>query len=207
MTDDAYKEMTLENNKHIDSLTRGLHDITKAIGSTNSKIEDLVEVIHTQNVLAEKLENLDKNIADYSKRMYGEIADIKKKQQDTGCPQLKIERENVNALGNSLDHERVRIDTHEKKLDGMISSATVKWFAAGLAVYIISFGVHVNEELNRLDRLLLSKIEMQGQINKNNSNIHAQFTYTLDKVVERADKCQSSVKDRLSTLEYKTGVQ
>lgn len=203
MDDIAYKEMTLENNKHIDRLAQSVSDVVKTVGTTHQKLEDLVDVINTHNVLSERVDNLDKSIEDYAGRMYKEIDVIKTKQQDTGCPQLKIERENVNGLGKSLDYERSRIDTHESKIDGFISAVTMKWFAAGILMYAIAFGTHTVGELNRLDKLATEKIHMQRGLNKNNEDIHARLESNIKTVHVEQDECQDKLRTRLNVLERK----
>jgi hypothetical protein len=59
MTDDAYKDMILAHDKHIDKLTISMEHIASSVIATHGKINDVIDVISQQNVLMEKISNLD----------------------------------------------------------------------------------------------------------------------------------------------------
>ena len=203
MTDDAYKDMTLENNKHIDALTTSVGSIADAISTTNAKIEDLVEVMYAHNVLSEKVDNLDSNVREYSVRMYKEIEDIKSKQQEVGCPQLKIDRESIRAIGRSIDIERHRIDHHEGVINTTVPAATLKWVAAIILTYTISFGVYVESGLNSLRTVAAEKIHMQREINSNVKSALARSEHNMELHVAANLKAYDVTNKELKSLELK----
>jgi hypothetical protein len=59
MTDEAYKDMILAHDKHIDKLTSSMEHIASSVIATHGKINDVIDVISQQHVLMEKISNLD----------------------------------------------------------------------------------------------------------------------------------------------------
>ncbi|MEA1892660.1 MAG: hypothetical protein U9N33_08120 [Campylobacterota bacterium] len=61
MNDDEYKRLVIAHDKDLQALTHNTNSLTISIQSIGSKIEDLVDVISQQSVLAEKIMHIDKN--------------------------------------------------------------------------------------------------------------------------------------------------
>lgn len=95
MSDEDYKTMILQHDKHIDKLAISIEHIAGAVGTTNRKLEDVIEVISKQNVLMEKLSNLEINSKESFDRVHDELREIKTKQNDTGCPLLLVANKRI----------------------------------------------------------------------------------------------------------------
>ena len=73
MTDDNYRDMVIDHDKHIDSLTTSVQVLADGISSSNKKLDDVIEVITHQNVLVEKVENIDRDARESFARVHSRV--------------------------------------------------------------------------------------------------------------------------------------
>ena len=78
MTEDAIVAKITEHDIHLDKLSVAIEhlattaaDTNTQIGKTNDKIDKMVEVISAQNVIKERLNNLEDNLKESFKRVHG----------------------------------------------------------------------------------------------------------------------------------------
>lgn len=88
MSDEDYRDLVLAHDKHIDKLANSIEHIAGAMGSTNRKLEDVINVISTQNVLMEKFTNLEINLKESFNRVHEKIKNVEDTQNKTGCSGL-----------------------------------------------------------------------------------------------------------------------
>lgn len=98
MSDDEYRDLVLQHDKHIDKLADSIEHIAGAVGTTNRKIEDVLSVISQQNVLMEKFANMETNLKESFNRVHAKIRDIELKQNETGCPLLVVANKRIAKL-------------------------------------------------------------------------------------------------------------
>lgn len=70
MNDDGYRDMVIDHDKHIDQLTNSVTILAGNVKSTNEKLEDVIDVITHQNVLQERMANLDMNFKESFGRVH-----------------------------------------------------------------------------------------------------------------------------------------
>lgn len=80
MSDEDYKDMIMQHDKHIDKLAISIEHIAGAVGSTNRKLEDIIDVISKQNILMEKFSNLEANLKESFGRVHEKIRKIETNQ-------------------------------------------------------------------------------------------------------------------------------
>lgn len=85
MSDEDYKDMILQHDKHIEKLAIGIEHIAGAVDSTNKKLESIIDVISKQNILMEKFSNLETNSKEAFNRIRSEIQEIEHTHKHTGC--------------------------------------------------------------------------------------------------------------------------
>ena len=73
MNDEGYRDMVIDHDKHIDSLTQSVSALADNVLGTNSKLDNVIEVLQHQNVLQEKLFNLDKHTTESFERTFDRI--------------------------------------------------------------------------------------------------------------------------------------
>jgi len=101
MTDEEYKGLVLQHDKHIDRLADSIEHIAGAMGSTNRKLEDIIDVISKQNILMEKFSNLESNLKESFGRVQEKIRNLEVVQSGDGCAALKNAAKRVDKLENN----------------------------------------------------------------------------------------------------------
>jgi len=99
MTDQEYKGLVLQHDKHIDRLADSIEHIAGAVGSTNRKLEDIIDVISKQNILMERFSNLETNLKESFSRVHEKIRDLEVVQGGgDGCGALRNTTKRVDKL-------------------------------------------------------------------------------------------------------------
>lgn len=164
MNDDSYKDMVLQHDKHIDSLASSIGTLADNVGSTNKKLDDVIDIINHQNVLVERMNNIDTNVKEFAVRIGTRLDSIEKQQNHEGCSALKLEHENINSLGKSVDQLRLAqtkieskvedyVKTNDVKTSKFLNGNTIKGVVLFIVGYLIVFGTYVVQELHRLDKV------------------------------------------------------
>jgi len=144
MNDSDYKDMVIEHDKHIESLATSIESLATGVGATNKKLEDIIDVISTQNVLIEKFTNLETNLKESFNRVYNKIRAIEEKQDLNGCPVLNIEAEKIRVANK-------RISNLEIEVKKIISPMLIKSTASLLIIQAILFGTYLVQSIHSLD--------------------------------------------------------
>lgn len=184
-----------DHDRHLDTLSSAVEGLANTASTTNGKLDKLVDAISSQNVLAEKVANMDHNIIDSFARRDARIASLEEVQKSIGCSKVQLAKESIGGLGRSIDTIRDELKGHiqastsrmeniEDKISTFISGGVVRW-SLGILVTMLaaSYAVSNAKENNimekieenaetsvRLDKLAVEKIHMQRQINKNNED-------------------------------------
>jgi len=151
MDDKDYRDMVLRHDKHLDKLVT---TIELFAASTDKKLDDLISVINTQNVMSERQDNQEKNLIEYSTRMdailkesfdrvHNEIKRVKHQMVTEGCSVAQIEHQKVKDLARSVDEVKDDIKAVKKQQGTFISAAVVKWGAGILLTYLVIFGTYI----------------------------------------------------------------
>lgn len=163
-----------EHDRHIDILSHAIEDLSATAGQTNEKLDKVVDALNTQNVLIERMNNLDVNLKESFGRIHDRIKRIDDIQDGAGCSKLAATNVNIDSLGRSVDTIRTTVSTNnteckdrilivENELDTYISGATLKWFLGGISFYIIMFGIYTVSHIHALESAVLShSIESDG---------------------------------------------
>lgn len=166
------EHMVISHDKHLDRLTTSVETLADSVGSTNRKLDDVIEVISAQNVMVERMNNMDVNMKEFAVDMRGKIKSLEETQSTTGCTPLKVSQESISGLGRSLDTIRERVEIIEDNEKSSVSGSVIRW-GAGLLVTIIIVIVSVaSDNINALregvqdvDKTVASRIATQIGIN------------------------------------------
>jgi len=175
MTDEHYKEMILTHDKHIDRMSSSIETLAGSMGETNKKLDGIIDVISTQNVLIERFNNLEENLKESFGRVHGKIQVLEEAHSTTGCAKMSSVEMSIKSVGRSLDDVRNQVKIVEEHQENSVSSSTVKWVGGFLLTYSILFGTYVVEELHRMDQAQITQqYKQEGDkysqelVNKNN---------------------------------------
>jgi hypothetical protein len=83
MNDEQYKDMVITHDKHLDKLTDSVSMLVGNVKSTNEKLEDVITVITQQNVLQERMANLDHNFRESFERVHKRTDIVEKLVRNT----------------------------------------------------------------------------------------------------------------------------
>ena len=171
MHEDYYRKMVIDHEKHLETLTSSVSHLTNIVGSTNSKLDDVIAVITQQNVLVERMNNLDNNVADAFKREGGRIDRLEQVSGDSGCSLAKklcssyeVLDEKLKVANKRIDTTNVSVKTVDTKVEGTVSSNVVRWALSLLMVYSIGFGTYVVSSLHKFDNALVSHIASDNAV-------------------------------------------
>lgn len=135
-------------SQSIEHLANAVKDTNYQIGTTNRKIEDIIEVISTANVIAEKVSNMDSQLKESFDRVHDEIADIKSTQSVEGCAVLKVQASTIVANARELKWAKAEIETLKADAKKHLPSWATKWLLAVGVLQSIAFGTYVVSSLH-----------------------------------------------------------
>jgi len=213
-----------DHDRHLDTLSNAVEGLTSAASTTNGKLDKLVDAISKQNVLAEKVANMDTNIADSFARRDARISALEDIQKNVGCSKVQLAKEGINSLGRSLDtvrdelkdyvHEsNHRMESIEAKNSTFIGGGVVRW-ALGIMVTLLAANYAISNATNsnihkKIDENA-EKIHMQLQINKNNEVLFnnektklMRVEKELDTHIEHYQSKKENLSSRLLKIEAK----
>jgi len=162
MTDTMYKEMTIAHDKHIDSLAVSIEVLADnveqsntilndSIKETNSKLDTVIEVMSKQNVLAERLDNMDLNIKEFSQRVNKRFNILEQNQNIEGCPMLRISNEKTEAVHMEVQVVKDIVEKHATVLQSSISSTAIRWVGFIILGYAVTFGSYMLVTMHDID--------------------------------------------------------
>lgn len=177
MTDEQYKDMVIGHDKHIDSLTSSISILADSVGSTNSKLDNVIDVITQQNVLVERMNNMDHNVVESFNRAWVRIDKLEKIASNDGCEAAKLLQKDKLMIEDKLKVTNSRVADLEADTKGIsirireyVSGATVKWAMGILAFYAVTFGAYTVTSTHDMDTTVSAYIakdtEARNTINK-----------------------------------------
>ena len=182
MVDQDIKDMVILHDKHIDSLATSIETLAAGVLETNHKIESMLEIMAKQNILIERMNNLDGNLRESFSRVHKRLDKLETIQSSSdGCTALKIEHQKVNDIKRSQDVLRTDVDTLEKTSQTFVTSGTIKWGLVLALTYILAFGTYVNRTMHYIE---LSTVSNGAEISKVDTNHDAVSTHVFDRLVK-----------------------
>ena len=173
MTEEDYKDMVIQHDKHIDSLTSSIGNLATSVGATNTKLDAAIDVITHQNVLVERMNNLDSNVAESFKRAWGRLEKLEDESANGGCDSAKLLHKEKDVMNDKLKTSNNRIHDLEKDMKEVTStsftSSTMRWALGLLMFYSIMFGVFVVTSLHETETTLSSYIAKDTAVTETTS--------------------------------------
>jgi len=156
MTDEKYRDMVLSHDKHIDTLASSIETLAESFTGTNVKLDNIVEALQTQNIIIERMNNLDNNLKETFNRYDARIKTIENCQNTIGCPALNLEQQKLDLLETSVEKLVDKIDDVIENQRNYISATTIKWGLFWIVSYLITFGVYVVQTTHKIDNSLIA---------------------------------------------------
>lgn len=121
MTDNEYRDLVLKHDKHIEKVADSVEHLAAAVGSTNRKLEDIIDVIGRQNLLMEKFANLEVNLKESFQRIYTRLETLEGTHSGLGCSALRLANKAEETMKEEMEH--LEEDTRRKfnKIDNNLT--------------------------------------------------------------------------------------
>lgn len=191
MQDGELKELVLKHDSAIMQLTQSIEHLVKSqsvmgeeLKETNKRLEEITRFLAKQQVFQNKLDTMDRELADSFRRVHKRIDEIHDIQvSDGGCGSVKLLSRDIGSCQKDIERLSVDILKIEGKLEILTDKVkqipkpqTLKWAIALLTTYAISFGVFVIDSLYKerifAERQLLINNELTKELAKVNRNIN-----------------------------------
>lgn len=163
MTDDNYKDMVLLHDKHIDALTSAVDVLTTNLTDTNDKLQNVVDLITKQNVLAERVSNMDYNTGESFNRAWSRI---EKLEAYAASPKDCVSKSRIDGIEDEITTIRHDIKDIELTASSFIKGETLKWVFVGILGYSIAFGTYVVSSLHLTDTAIKEYVAKDSTVEK-----------------------------------------
>jgi len=154
MEDKDYKRLVLDHERDIPI-------ILDKVETTNSKLDEVISVLGTQNIIMERMSNMDANMHEFAQRTRDEISHVKHQQTDLGCPALHVVQASVHVIEADVGILR-------RSIREFVGATTLRWAIGLFVAYSVTYAVFMQQEnaelyshIHRLDKL----VTQQRQIN------------------------------------------
>lgn len=97
-------DLVNKHDKIIDSLATAVEHLATTTESTNVKLDKVVEALTTQNVLIERMNNMESNLKEAFARVYRRLEHVEGTHNGAGCTALKLNSQKDEELAERIDN-------------------------------------------------------------------------------------------------------
>ena len=186
MVDQDIKDMVILHDKHIDSLATSIETLAAGVLETNHKIESMLEIMAKQNILIERMNNLDGNLRESFSRVHKRLDKLETIQSSSdGCTALKIEHQKVDDIKRSQYILRRDLDTVEDEQKTFVGGNAIRWGLVVALAYIASFGTYVITTLHDNETGIAVAVIETAKVEENHDAVSTQVFNRLVKLEEK----------------------
>ena len=192
---EAERSLLYETDKHVGVLAKSMEQLVVSVGTTNDKLTEIFTIVNSQNVLTEKISNMEEQLKDSFGR-YGNRLEVLEMSHNTeGCVPLRSRITEISILRSDITDTKSKIEEIEKAQKDNVSSAILRWSGAIALSYMIVFGTYMVKTTQELSVLAESKIQMQRGINNTQTMINGNNQASLDGLAVALDALLSEQRD------------
>jgi len=158
MNEREIRDMVIKHDNNLDTLTEAVSTLAGNVSTTNNKLDDVIDVLGAQNVLIERMNNLDSNLRESFERVHLKIKAIEVTQNTEGCTVLKVNEQKVKDLIRTLGAVQIELKEAHKDLDKKISVGMFRWIVGAVVVTNVVFGAFMLQYLHTQDTKLAAHI-------------------------------------------------
>ena len=130
MTDEVMVAKITEHDRHLDALSSAIEHLVATAATTNLKLDKMVDVLSAQNVIKERLSNLEDNLKESFERVHSR-------------------RDSTNG----------RLGKVEDIIDSVPTPATIRWGVGILIAYTFVSGNYIVSHMHSLESSALSHMD------------------------------------------------
>ena len=148
--------MVINHDKHIDMLSNSIVSLSGSMNASNTKLDTVIDAITHQNVIIERMNNMDINIGESFTRAWKRLDKLEDTAENSGCEASKILRKDYDMAMEKQKVANKRITDLEvdSSNSDSISANTVKWVVGLLLFYSVMFGGYVVTAIHDTDTAL-----------------------------------------------------
>ena len=174
MQDVEIRDLVLKHEHSIETLATSISRMADSSTITNRKLDDVLEVIAKQNVLAEKMANIDVQTREGFDRLYTKHREYDEMHANKGCTVLQIleEKEKTNhaKMLNDIKHLTDEVQNIVETQERGVAPETLKNLLTYGALALVSIGTWIVLQIAFLDKEISSMDAKQTEIIKNLSD-------------------------------------
>jgi len=160
MKDEDIKDLVMTHDKSIGIMSQSMTHLAETVGTQIKKMEDILEELSAQNVLAEKFANMNRELKETFTRLYSRVEKIENSQDIDGCPVLKIEIQKVIALEK-------RMKTVEVESKKILNPTILKWIIGITIVQSAAFGTYLVSHIHALETTVATEQALEAEKHEN----------------------------------------
>ena len=152
------KDIVLEHKAIIPQLVASVEHLVETQTETNKRLEEISKYLAKQAVFSSKFEDLERNLTESFKRVWGSIESLEDTQKsEKGCNSVRLLTKDTEALAKDTIQllevtkaQKDEVSNLKDVVNKYPSSATIRWGIAFVAVWLIGFGTYVVNSINTI---------------------------------------------------------
>lgn len=162
--------MVISHDKDIETLAGSIEHLALNVGETNHKLDNVIDVITQQNVLVERINNLDTNVAESFKRAWKRLESLETTAATGGCSIAKTATatndlldERLKVVSKSISDNTENVKVLNTKVENTVPSTVVRWVMGLLVFYSVAFGTYIVSSIHETDTIVSTYIAKDAQ--------------------------------------------
>ena len=147
----SIRDMVISHDKVLDSLSESIRTLATTASNTNVKLDKVVDKLSEQNVLIERMNNMDKDLNESFNRVYGRLDKIESAKDGDGCNALKAQNSALTDVNLRLRRIDTKVEAIDKEFPEKVSWSAVKWFTGLTFGSFILFNVYIVTSIQDLE--------------------------------------------------------
>lgn len=151
MNDKDIRDLVIKHDTHIDMLATSIEQLAIGVGSTNTKLESVIEMLAKQNVIEEKVSNMDVEAKEAFNRVYVSLRELNSMKDGDGCKsaqQLEKDKELYDEKLKVVNRRILDLESETKKI---ISPVLLRTALGLLLIQTITFGTYIVQSIHGLE--------------------------------------------------------
>jgi len=131
MTEEKMVEVIIEHDQALKTVAKAIDTLAEEAKQSNMKLDSIVVSMSKQELILEKITNIENRTKDSFNRVHARIKDIKQ-VQDVGCTPLQLSIQNSSAIASRVDKVEKHIIWISRTLIGAMVTGSI-----GLLFYLV----------------------------------------------------------------------
>ena len=148
----SIRDMVISHDKVLDSLSESIRTLATTASNTNAKLDKVVDKLSEQNVLIERMNNMDKDLNESFNRVYGRLDKIESAKDGDGCNALKAQNSAITDVNLRLRRIDTKVESVESELPKKVNWDVVKWFIVITISYSATFATYIVTSIQDLEK-------------------------------------------------------